>query len=146
MLLLPCSRADILGLQEIYDDSVCFYLAQTEIKSLLWLIPDTFFLKKERGQFGQVALGTGTSTQDWWAILLVLVFPRQCLESSEYQLGSCSWLGCLGRSCRWSIGIIACRRWALILPPAKLLSTGMPVVPGAGLGWNVLLWERAVRV
>lgn len=58
----------------IYGISVCFDLAQAQIKSLCWLSWDTFFLEKKRGQFWQVALGTATSTQDWWAVVLVLVF------------------------------------------------------------------------
>lgn len=47
--------AKILGIQEIYYGSVCFYLAQKD-KNPMLTYPRYFFPKEKRGQFGQEAL------------------------------------------------------------------------------------------
>lgn len=107
MLMLPSSRADILGIWGIYGDSVCFYLAQTQTKSLCWLSPDTFFLKKKRGCFWWAALGAGTSTQDWWSsrasscCLVVFGILRTFAGMSQLVMMSEQKLQVKHRSKRW---------------------------------------------
>lgn len=92
-------------------------------KSLCWLSPDTYFLKKIK----RTVLAGGIRNWDQHTGL-VSSGVSSCISllfAGVWDPKDISWdlLGVgMGRSCRWNIGVNVCRNWAPVLPPTNLPS------------------------